>query len=144
MSKENSNDPDRANAASLVPQTKPTWGTPADTSKLKATWLGHAAYLVEMPTAPSPSASSGSVSDGTEKGGAQRGVRILFDPAFSKRCSPVQRFGPPPRYTGQCPPWPLDSLSWLHSKSDTSNYTFADHAQSRRAPSTSSQRWTSS
>jgi N-acyl-phosphatidylethanolamine-hydrolysing phospholipase D len=105
MSKELSHDPDRANAASLVPQTRPTWGSPADASKMKATWLGHAAYLVEMPTAQGPSAGSGAgASAGVpEKGEAQRGVRILFDPAFSKRCSPLQSFGPPPRYTGQCP-----------------------------------------
>lgn len=117
-----SNDPDRANAASLVPQTKPTWGSPADASRMKATWLGHAAYLVEMPTVQAPSEGSGAGAGLLEKGGAQRGVRILFDPAFSKRCSPLQSFGPPPRYTGECPSQPWRSLSWLHPKSDESDY----------------------
>jgi len=38
----------------------------------------HACYLVELPTPP----------------GAARGVRIIFDPVFSKRCSPFQWIGP--------------------------------------------------
>ncbi|KAJ6603699.1 beta-lactamase superfamily domain-containing protein, partial [Mycena sp. CBHHK59/15] len=52
---------------------------------IKATWLGHACFLVEL-----PSATAG-----------LRGARILFDPVFSDRCSPTQwigpkRFTPPP------------------------------------------------
>ena len=43
----------------------------------------HACYLVELPTPP----------------GAARGVRIIFDPVFSNRCSPFQWLGPA-RYTG--------------------------------------------
>ena len=44
----------------------------------------HACYLVELPTPP----------------GAARGVRIIFDPVFSNRCSPFQWLGPA-RYTGK-------------------------------------------
>lgn len=43
---------------------------------LRATWLGHACYYVEFPS----------------------GVRILFDPVFTDRCSPFSFFGPK-RYT---------------------------------------------
>ena len=43
----------------------------------------HACYLVELPTPP----------------GAARGVRIIFDPVFSKRCSRFQWLGPT-RYLG--------------------------------------------
>ena len=53
-----------------------------DPGKMKATWLGHACFLLELP-APS---------------GAHRGPRILFDPVFSHRCSPSQ-FAGPGRYT---------------------------------------------
>ncbi|KIO18319.1 hypothetical protein M407DRAFT_32027 [Tulasnella calospora MUT 4182] len=54
--------------------------TPADTNKssMKATWLGHACFLLEL---PSPD-------------GATRGARILFDPVFSNRCSPFSFMGP--------------------------------------------------
>ena len=44
----------------------------------------HACYLVELPTPP----------------GAARGVRVIFDPVFSNRCSPFQWLGPA-RYTGR-------------------------------------------
>ncbi|KZO95459.1 Metallo-hydrolase/oxidoreductase [Calocera viscosa TUFC12733] len=69
----------------LLPVVKPTWGEGAAGKKIKATWLGHACFLVELPTPK----------------GAARGPRILFDPVFSHRCSPVQfmgpsRFTPPP------------------------------------------------
>lgn len=60
----------------LVPIQKPDWGRSKE--GLKATWLGHASFLVET-----------SASEGTE-----RGVRILFDPVFSERTSPVTWAGP--------------------------------------------------
>jgi L-ascorbate metabolism protein UlaG (beta-lactamase superfamily) len=44
----------------------------------------HACYFVELPTPP----------------GAARGVRIIFDPVFSKRCSPSSWVGPA-RFTGE-------------------------------------------
>ena len=39
---------------------------------LRATWLGHACYLVEFPS----------------------GFRVLFDPVFTARCSPFSMLGP--------------------------------------------------
>ncbi|KAM0756264.1 Metallo-hydrolase/oxidoreductase [Meredithblackwellia eburnea MCA 4105] len=72
-----------------LPQVlKPNWGhnenpTPQDVESwrrdIKATWLGHACFLVEFPT---PTDSTG------------RGPRVLFDPVFSQRCSPSQYIGP--------------------------------------------------
>ncbi|KAI4166217.1 MAG: hypothetical protein LQ342_000103 [Letrouitia transgressa] len=59
-----------------VPVRKPTFLPSRDTSSLRATWLGHACYLVEFPG----------------------GLRVLFDPVFSDRCSPFSWLGPK-RYT---------------------------------------------
>ncbi|KAI0313840.1 N-acyl-phosphatidylethanolamine-hydrolyzing phospholipase D [Amylostereum chailletii] len=71
------------NVKELIPWQKPTWGTDAgNEDKAKATWLGHACYLLELPTPQ----------------GAARGPRIIFDPVFSNRCSPFQWLGPA-RYT---------------------------------------------
>ncbi|KAJ8079353.1 Protein-lysine N-methyltransferase efm4 [Marasmius tenuissimus] len=73
----------------LVPVVKPTWGASdsddLNKDKVKATWLGHACFLVELPSVLLLS----------------RGPRILFDPVFSDRCSPSQyagpkRYNPPP------------------------------------------------
>ncbi|THH20598.1 hypothetical protein EW146_g807 [Bondarzewia mesenterica] len=67
-----------------VPSHTPTWvHEPGNESRAKATWLGHASYLLELPSPP----------------GAARGPRIIFDPVFSERCSPSQFIGPS-RYTG--------------------------------------------
>jgi hypothetical protein len=93
------------NIRSLIPRQIPTWGTQrGNESGAKATWLGyvpgamvlddthipfvdsHACYLVELPTPP----------------GAERGVRIIFDPVFSNRCSPSKWLGPA-RFTGKTP-----------------------------------------
>jgi len=79
-------------AKSLIPKQTPTWGTePGNENSAKATWLGHACYLVEFPTPP----------------GATRGVRIIFDPVFSNRCSPFQWLGPA-RYTD--PPCKIEDV----------------------------------
>ncbi|KIJ50264.1 hypothetical protein M422DRAFT_245515 [Sphaerobolus stellatus SS14] len=59
----------------LIWKTSPV---PANPEKFKATWLGHACFLVELPT---PS-------------GAARGPRILYDPVFSLRCGPTSCLGP--------------------------------------------------
>ncbi|KAI0259842.1 N-acyl-phosphatidylethanolamine-hydrolyzing phospholipase D [Gloeopeniophorella convolvens] len=68
---------------SLIPSQTPTWAAGLENEKsAKATWLGHACYLLELPTPP----------------GATRGVRIIFDPVLSNRCSPFQWMGPA-RYT---------------------------------------------
>ncbi|TFK35176.1 N-acyl-phosphatidylethanolamine-hydrolyzing phospholipase D [Crucibulum laeve] len=75
--------------APIVPIRKPTWGEESDgtdrTEQIKATWLGHACFLIELPS----------------RSKEHRGARILFDPVWSDRCSPSQwmgpkRFSPPP------------------------------------------------
>ncbi|GAA5843982.1 hypothetical protein JCM5353_000052 [Sporobolomyces roseus] len=45
---------------------------------IKATFLGHACFLVEFPRVQ----------------GQSRGMRVLFDPVWSNRCSPSQLVGP--------------------------------------------------
>jgi N-acyl-phosphatidylethanolamine-hydrolysing phospholipase D len=70
-------------AIAQIPIQKPAWGADAklvaeNAQKIKATWLGHACFLVEL-----PSSTAG-----------VRGARILFDPVFSDRCSPSQWIGP--------------------------------------------------
>ncbi|PYI02270.1 Zn-dependent hydrolase/oxidoreductase family protein [Aspergillus sclerotiicarbonarius CBS 121057] len=55
-----------------VPVQKPTFLPTRETSNLRATWLGHACYYVEFPG----------------------GLRVLFDPVFEDRCSPVSWMGP--------------------------------------------------
>ena len=60
-----------------VPVRKPTFLKDRYSSEhLRATWLGHACYLVEFPS----------------------GLRVLFDPVFTQRCSPLSWLGPK-RYT---------------------------------------------
>lgn len=54
----------------------------ANPDDIKATWLGHACFLVEFP----------------KEAGQERGIRVLFDPVFSNRCSPFSWIGPA-RYT---------------------------------------------
>lgn len=98
------------NREGLVKIQKPDWGQSYDAagSKLKATWIGHASWLLEtaiqvgsadgatkrqLSVTRSDSMLSGSVSSSTP-----RGVRILCDPVFSERTSPVTWFGPK-RYT---------------------------------------------
>ncbi|KAI9151332.1 Metal-dependent hydrolase lscR [Paramyrothecium foliicola] len=57
-------------------------------SSLRATWLGHACYYVEFPS----------------------GLRVLFDPVFEDRCTPVQWAGPK-RFTQ--PPCSLAELPFV-------------------------------
>lgn len=72
-------------------------------AKLKATWLGHAGVLVQLP----PLSSQG------------QPVRVLFDPIFSQRCSPTQVAGPIRSYAAPCaisslPPVDLVVISHNH------------------------------
>ncbi|THZ49799.1 Zn-dependent hydrolase/oxidoreductase [Aureobasidium pullulans] len=64
-----------------VPVQKPEFLPTRETKTLRATWLGHACYYVEFPS----------------------GLRVLFDPVFEPRCSPLSFMGPK-RYT----PAPVD------------------------------------
>ena len=70
----------KANKPDTTPPTitvrKPSFLPTRETTSLRATWLGHACYYVEFPG----------------------GLRILFDPVFSERCSPFTWLGPK-RYT---------------------------------------------
>ncbi|KAL2854972.1 beta-lactamase superfamily domain-containing protein [Aspergillus pseudoustus] len=59
-----------------VPVHKPEFLPSRETSTLRATWLGHACFYVELPG----------------------GLRVLFDPVFEDRCSPLSWLGPK-RYT---------------------------------------------
>ena len=59
-----------------VPVQKPSFLPTRETAALRATWLGHACYYVEFPN----------------------GLRVLFDPVFTERCSPFSFMGPK-RYT---------------------------------------------
>lgn len=60
-----------------VPVQKPTFlPSREQDDKIRATWLGHACYYVEFPS----------------------GLRVLFDPVFEDRCSPLSWLGPK-RYT---------------------------------------------
>ncbi|KAG6017086.1 hypothetical protein E4U43_002304 [Claviceps pusilla] len=68
-----------------VPVQRPEWlpdrtssssSSSSSSGKLRATWLGHACYYVEFPS----------------------GLRVLFDPVFEHRCSPLS-FAGPKRYT---------------------------------------------
>ena len=73
--------PNGSRSDQLVKVRKPDWG--ADRKEcLKSTWIGHASFLVETPAT----------------GNADRGIRVLFDPVFSERTSPVTFLGPK-RYT---------------------------------------------
>jgi len=69
-----SNSPDTS--PPTVPVRKPSFLSSRQTPALRATWLGHACYYVEFPT----------------------GLRVLFDPVFTDRCSPFSFLGPK-RYT---------------------------------------------
>ena len=73
--------PNGSRSDELAKVQKPDWGSDK-TDRLRATWIGHASFLVETPAVE----------------GRERGVRILFDPVFAERTSPVQWFGPK-RYT---------------------------------------------
>lgn len=78
-----------------LPVRKPTWGDGASPDAIKATWLGHACFLLELPR---------------ETPEAARGVRVLFDPVFSHRCSPSQLVGPA-RFTK--PPCKIEEIAEL-------------------------------
>lgn len=91
-----------------MPFRKPTWG--AEQDGLKVTWIGHASFLIET----------------ARTGSASRGVRILCDPVFSERTSPVQYLGPK-RYT--LTPCSLEELPEVDAVIISHNhYDHLDHA----------------
>lgn len=71
----------KANSPDTTPPTVPVRApeflkSREGSDSLRATWLGHACYYVEFPS----------------------GLRVLFDPVFTDRCSPFSWLGPK-RYT---------------------------------------------
>ncbi|KAK3693025.1 beta-lactamase superfamily domain-containing protein [Podospora appendiculata] len=83
----------------------PTQPTP----KAKATWLGHAGILVQLPPL-TPSS---------------RPIRCLFDPIFSMRCSPSQTAGPIRSYPSPCEVHalpPIDAVIISHNHYDHLDY----------------------
>ncbi|GAO47639.1 Metallo-hydrolase/oxidoreductase [Saitoella complicata NRRL Y-17804] len=65
-------------------------GPEGEREKARAVWLGHACFWLKFPAH-----------------GGERGLRVLFDPVFSDRCSPFSFMGPK-RYTP--PPCPISAV----------------------------------
>ncbi|KAF8988984.1 beta-lactamase superfamily domain-containing protein [Cyathus striatus] len=85
-------------ASEHIKVRKPTWGKEfleeEKRDGIQTTWISHACFLVEFPSR-------------SEVG---RGMRMLFDPVFNHRCSPVGWFGPK-RYTPPaCVPEDIPSI----------------------------------
>ena len=65
----------------LVPVRKPNFLPSADdAAKLKATWFGHASFLIETPCVQNTK--------------AERGLRLLVDPVWSTKVGPYNKIGP--------------------------------------------------
>lgn len=75
-----------AQADKLLRIMKPDFSFGSDISRAKATWLGHAGILVQLPPLKQGS----------------RPLRCLFDPMFSQRASPTQTAGPIRSYAPPC------------------------------------------
>ncbi|KAF2860944.1 Metallo-hydrolase/oxidoreductase [Piedraia hortae CBS 480.64] len=109
--------PNGERSEELVRVQRPDWGS-NQKDRLRATWLGHASFLIETPADE----------------GCERGIRILCDPVFSDRTSPLQFFGPK-RYTP--PPCALDELPDIdivcisHDHYDHLDYTTIKQLQRR-------------
>lgn len=73
--------PNGTRSDELVKVRKPDWAQDQK-DRLRATWIGHASFLIETPAI----------------GNASRGVRILFDPVFGEKTGPLGLIGPR-RYT---------------------------------------------
>ncbi|KAL1692796.1 beta-lactamase superfamily domain-containing protein [Schizophyllum commune] len=82
-----------ADLAARMPVRKPVWDHgEAHKDDVKTTWLGHAAFLIEMP----------------HHAGAERGTRILTDPVLGDYCAPVsaaklKRITPPAARVDELP-----------------------------------------
>ncbi|GHJ86365.1 hypothetical protein NliqN6_2767 [Naganishia liquefaciens] len=83
----------------LVRVRRPDWRASAGEGGVRVCWLGHASVLVRVPR---PRLGGQ---------GEQGMVGVIFDPMFSKRCSPTQWFGPA-RYLD--PPCSIEQLPPIH------------------------------
>ena len=88
----------------LVPVRTPTWGR--GQQGLKATWLGHAGFLIE---------TSCPIDDAPDA----RGIRILFDAVFAERVGPwgvvgPKRFSPTPCKIEELPEIDVFAVSHNH------------------------------
>ncbi|KAL1838101.1 hypothetical protein VTJ49DRAFT_3032 [Mycothermus thermophilus] len=92
-------DPSKLPVAAIKPDLPTPDSSRTLTNSLRATWLGHACYLVEFPS----------------------GLRVLFDPVFESRCGPrgllgPRRFTPPACSLADLPP--VDAVIISHSHYD--------------------------
>lgn len=116
----------------LVSVRTPDWGASADPhgQKLKATWIGHASWLVEFPR--TPPVKSADPDESSEAPG--RGVRVLFDPVFSERTSPFsfigpKRYSPTPCSLKELPE--VDIVAISHNHYDHLDYETIKYIQTR-------------
>ncbi|CAK7263656.1 Protein-lysine N-methyltransferase efm4 [Sporothrix epigloea] len=118
-----------ANREGLVPIQTPDWGDGAKPQQIKATWIGHSSFLMEMPSTHDGAASK------------SRGLRFLMDPVFCERMGPAQivgpkRFSPTPCTMEELPL--VDALCISHNHYDhldidTVTQLYADKARRRPA-----------
>ncbi|RMY73386.1 hypothetical protein D0864_10232 [Hortaea werneckii] len=126
--------PNGTRSDELVRIRKPDWGAERG-EKLRATWIGHASFLVEFPVANAAAAADAGTAGGGRAPAEQRGIRVLCDPVFSERTSPVQWLGPK-RYTP--PPCALEELPEVdvvcisHNHYDHLDYATVRHIYSRQ------------
>lgn len=102
----------------LVSVRKPDWGVDK-LGTLRATWFGHASFMLETAAAP----------------GAFRGVRILADPVFAERVGPwglvgPKRFSPPPCKLEEVPE--VDAVIISHNHYDHLDVDTIKHLYSSR------------
>ena len=94
--------PNGTRSEELVKVRKPDWAQ-EQKNRLRATWIGHASFLVETPMT----------------GDAKRGVRILFDPVFSEKTGPLgligpKRYSPTPCLVSELPEVDIVCISHNH------------------------------
>jgi L-ascorbate metabolism protein UlaG (beta-lactamase superfamily) len=94
-----------ADRLGLVEVRKPNFDSTAQPEGLKATWIGHASFLIET----------------SKQVGKARGMRILLDPVWSERVGPYGlvgpvRFTPPPCTIDELPE--IDAVAISHDHYD--------------------------
>lgn len=74
------------NREGLAAIQTPDWGAGAKPEQIKATWIGHSSFLIEMPSSPPPEEAAPT--------GVDCGLCFLMDPVFCERMGPAQLVGP--------------------------------------------------